>query len=83
MRKQAASLADVAAVRSLELSRIDNPAVHGGGSWNWLIEMHLDRAEDAVNAARDRACRELVADLRLLGMHPCLMLAAGTRPVEG
>ena len=70
-------------MRSLDLSRIDNPAVRGGSSWNWLIEMHLDRAEDAVHAARDRVCQELVADLRLLGMHPCLMLADPTRPVEG
>ena len=70
-------------MRSLDLSRIDNPAVRGGSSWTWLIEMHLDRAEDAVHAARGRACRELVADLRLLGMHPCLVLAADTRPVEG
>jgi hypothetical protein len=83
MRKQAASLIHVKAVRSLELSRIDNPALRGGSSWNWLIEMHVDRAEDAVHAARDPACRDLVADLRLLGMHPCLVLADVTQAVEG
>jgi hypothetical protein len=45
--------------------------------------MHCERGEDATRAARDDACRELVADLRLLGMHPSLVVGDGTEPLEG
>jgi hypothetical protein len=83
MRTQAASLVRIAAVNSVDLSRIDTPAVRGGEGWDWLVEMHVDRGEDGVQAARDPACRDLVADLRLLGMQPSLVLADGTRPLEG
>jgi hypothetical protein len=33
-----------------------------------------------ASAVRDQVCRELVADLRLLGMHPRLVLADGGEP---
>jgi hypothetical protein len=82
MRTQAASLVRADAVTSVHLSRLQNPVALAGGSWDWLIEMHLAHAEDAVGAARDQACRDLVADLRLLGMHPSLVLVDGTRPLE-
>ncbi len=37
---------------------------------------------NAARAARDDECRELVADLRLLGMQPRLVVADGTEPIE-
>jgi hypothetical protein len=45
--------------------------------------MHCDGVEEAQRAAREDACRDLVADLRLLGMRPSLILADGTRPLDG
>jgi hypothetical protein len=81
--EQAAPLARIDAVRRIEVTRLQAPALRGGRDWQWLIEMYCDRAEDAGRAARNEACRDLVADLRLLGMHPSLILADSTEPLEG
>jgi hypothetical protein len=83
MREQASTLARVSAVDRVELIRLQAPALHGGGDCEWLIEMHFERGEDAARAARDDACRDLVADLRLLGMRPQLVVADGAERLEG
>jgi hypothetical protein len=83
MREQVAPLARMEAVRRVEVTRLQAPALRGGGDWQWLIEMYCERAEDAARAARDEVCRDLVADLRLLGMRPSLVLADRTDPIEG
>jgi hypothetical protein len=83
MRGQAAPLAAMSHVDRVEVTRLQTPALRGGTDWQWLIEMHCDDGEDASNAARDPACRDLVADLRLLGMQPVLVVADGTEPLEG
>jgi hypothetical protein len=82
MRSQAAPLARTAAITSVDVSRLRNPAACGAAEWDWLIEMHCARPEDAGRAARAEACRDLVADLRLLGMRPSLVLADGTQRME-
>jgi len=82
MRGQAASLSDAPGVAGVELSRLKSPSARAGASWDWLIEMHLEHPEDAAGAVRDAVCQDLVADLRLLGMHPRLVLADGTRPLD-
>jgi hypothetical protein len=79
---QAASLVGTVAIKDLQVSRLRNPAARGGGDWDWLIEMHCDGVEEAERAAREDVCRDLVADLRLLGMNPSLVLADDTRPLE-
>jgi hypothetical protein len=83
MREQAAVLATVGAVERVELTRLQPPALRGGSDCEWLFEMHCARGEDAGRAACDDVCRELVADLRLLGMQPSLVVADGTEPIEG
>ena len=82
IREQAAPLA-TASARRVELTRLQAPALYGGADCDWLVEMHFGRGEDAARAARDEACRDLVADLRLLGMQPRLVVADATEPVEG
>jgi hypothetical protein len=82
MRTQAEALARTTAVKGVQVSRLRNPAA-SGGDWDWLIEMHCDGVAEAQRAAREDACRNLVADLRLLGMRPSLTLADGTRPLDG
>ena len=82
MREQVAPLARMESVRRVEVTRLQAPALRGGRDWEWLIEMYCDRGEDAARAARDEACRDLVADLRLLGMNPSLVLADGTDLVD-
>ena len=82
MREQAAQLAKASGVDRVELIRLRTPALGGGADCEWLIEMHCGREEDVVRAARDEVCRELVADLRLLGMHPRLMVADGDESLD-
>jgi hypothetical protein len=45
--------------------------------------MYCEDGGDAARAARSEVCRDLVADLRLLGMQPSLILADGTEPLRG
>jgi hypothetical protein len=82
MREQVAPLARIEPVSRVEVTRLQAPALRGGRDWQWLIEMYCERGEDAARAARDQVCRDLVADLRLLGMQPSLVLADGTHPLE-
>jgi hypothetical protein len=82
MHEQAAPLAATGAER-VELIRLGAPGVDGGSDCEWLIEMHYRRVEDAAGAARNGPCRDLIADLRLLGMQPRLVVADTGEPVEG
>ena len=56
MREQGAPLAAVPAVDRVEMTRLQAPALRGGPDWEWLLEMHCQRGEDAERAARDAAC---------------------------
>jgi hypothetical protein len=80
MRSQAGAIADVEPVTRVEVSRLRSAAGGAGGSWDWMIEIHCDGAEAAGRAARAEALRDLVGDLRLLGMRPRLVLADSTAP---
>jgi hypothetical protein len=82
MRAEAAPLARAAAIRSVEVSRFRSPGAPGGSDWDWLIEMTFEDPDEAARAAREQACRDLVADMRLLGMRPSLALVDGTRPLD-
>jgi hypothetical protein len=82
MRERAGPLAIASAVDRVELIRLQAPAVRGVADCEWLIEMHCERGEDAARAARDDACRDLIADLRLLGMQPRLVIADGSLLLE-
>lgn len=81
MLEETAALGGAEGVDRILVSRLQNPALHGGNEWDWLIEMHCRDGEEASRAARDDAVRELVADLRLLGMGPRLVMADLTRPL--
>jgi hypothetical protein len=80
MREQAEQLASAGGVNRVQLIRLRTPALQGGADCEWLIEMHCRGREEAARAARDRACRDLIGDLRLLGMHPRLLIADGSEP---
>jgi len=83
LRSQAVPLARTTAVKDVQVSRLRNPAAAGGRDWDWLIEIHCDGVEHAQRAAREDACRDLIADLRLLGLSPSLVLADSTGPLDG
>jgi hypothetical protein len=84
IRSQAAAIGGTDAITRMELSRLQSPAARGDGAdWDWLIEMHCDGIESASRAAREEGLRDLLADLRLLGMRPRLLLADGTQALTG
>jgi len=83
MRSEAKALTGVPDVERVEVSRLLSPAARDAREWDWLIELHFARAEDATRAARDEACRDLIGDLRLLGMRPRLVMVDGTATLEG
>ena len=74
MCELAAPLATIGA-ECVELVRLGAPGVHSSSDCEWLIEMRYPRVEDAAAAARNGPCSDLVADLRLLGMRPRLVVA--------
>ncbi|HEV3376963.1 MAG TPA: hypothetical protein VG126_06760 [Thermoleophilaceae bacterium] len=82
MKAEAAPLAGAAGVASVEVSRLRSPGAPGSNEWDWLVEMSFEGADEAARAAREAVCRDLVADMRLLGMRPSLTLADDTRPLE-
>jgi hypothetical protein len=82
MRSQVAPLANTEPVTGVEVTRLRSPAGSGGGHWDWMIEIHCDGVEGARRAAREDVLRDLVGDLRLLGMHPRLVLADRTEQLE-
>ena len=83
MREQVAPLARMEPVSRVEVTRLQARALRGGRYWLGLDATLVARGAAAARAARDEACRDLVADLRLLGMQPSLVLADGTDPIEG
>jgi hypothetical protein len=83
MQEHAASLTTMLEVDRIDLTRLQAPPLRGGTDWQWMIEMHCADGEAAIRASRDRCCRELVADLRLLGMQPSLVVADGTEALAG
>ena len=66
------------AVRSAELTRLEDASPRHGGDWDWLLALEL--AVPAPEFVERGACAEWLDDLRLLGMQPTVMLAAD--PVE-
>jgi hypothetical protein len=83
IRGQVAALAKDDAVRRVDLTLLQSVAPGCGRGWDWLIELHCDRGQDASRAAASSAWRELLADLRQLGMRPSVVLADQAAAVHG
>src|SRR5262245_27471571 len=61
-----------AAVGAARLTRLESASPRLGCAWDWLAELEI-----TVPAGIDAgACADWLADLRLLGMQPVVMLAA-------
>jgi hypothetical protein len=70
-----ATLVDNPGVRRVSLTRLESASAHFARGWDWLIEVECAGVQDAERATCNGAFRELVGDLRLIGMHPRLALA--------
>jgi hypothetical protein len=51
-------------------------------SWDWLIELQVDDESRAGALSARGACGALVADLRLLGMSPTVVMAADRNTID-
>jgi hypothetical protein len=69
------------ATRSGELRRLECASARHRCDWHWLLE--LDVAGPANEYVDEGACAEWLADLRLLGMHPQVMLVGDPVAPDG
>jgi hypothetical protein len=73
-RDEVRALLEVDAIHSAELTRLESASARHGCDWDWLLELEISLpARDTVDRG---PCGELLADLRLLGMRPAVLLAA-------
>jgi hypothetical protein len=83
LRSQAEELARSAEVRRVDVTRLASVSLRFGREWDWLLELYLERGEDAQRAVREPACAGLLADLRVLGMKPSVAVVERTVTVAG
>jgi hypothetical protein len=74
LREQLAALVGMHGIERVSLARLESVSIDLGGSADWLVEMDCSAVDDAVGACRNGALRDLIGDLRLIGMHPSLAL---------
>ena len=61
-------------VDEVTLRRLTSPADRYAQSWSWLIELDCRDEESASRAVREGSGLALIADLRMLGLHPSVAL---------
>ncbi len=70
LRNEAAALGTAEGVRRALISPLASPSLRWPNQWGWLIEVDCDNPSGVDKATRDDAWKELLGDLRLLGMRP-------------
>jgi hypothetical protein len=70
LRKEAAALTTAEGVRRAAISPLESPSLRWPTQWGWLIELDCDNPGGVDRATRDDAWKDLLGDLRLLGMRP-------------
>jgi hypothetical protein len=69
-------------LQSARLTRLRNPTSDSASSCEWLIEFRVETGAGSRLFASDAAFRELIADLRLLGMTPTTVFADDREAIE-
>lgn len=69
-------------VKAVRLTELESPSIRWGRSWDWLLEVELASVEAAGELMSDGPGGDLLADLRLLGMHPAVAVASPTRTTD-
>jgi hypothetical protein len=64
------------------LTRLGHASSPWANSFDWLVELRLDAAHTSTATERGGALGDLVADLRLLGMAPTVVLADEREAVD-
>ena len=72
VQEEAAKLAACDGVRTVALHPVQSAALRHPRHWDWCLELALDHEPNAV--VRSPACAEFLADLRLLGNKPSVLV---------
>jgi hypothetical protein len=68
-------------VAGAALTRLESASPRYGRDWDWMVELEL--TGPVRDCLEHGACAEWLADMRLLGMHPAVVLAGEGVELEG
>ena len=68
-------------VMAVALRRLESASPRLGHQWDWLLELEV--AAPVADRVESGPCADWLADLRLLGMRPTVLLVSDDRPPEG
>ena len=72
VREETAKLSSCDGVRAMRLHQVESAALRHPRHWDWCLELAVDAAPSAV--VRAPACAGFIADLRLLGARPSVLV---------
>ena len=75
VREESAKLTSCEGVRALRLHQVESAALRHPRHWDWCLELAVDGSANAV--VRGPVCAEFLADLRLLGTKPSVLVLPG------
>jgi hypothetical protein len=82
IRLEAGKLLAVPGVEAIKVSRLRPPSLAVPSYWEWLVVLTLAPGGDAAFVVERSACRDFLAELRSLQLHPMMaMLEPGTDEV--
>ena len=76
VREESAKLTSCEGVRDLRLHQVESAALRHPRHWDWCLELAVDDSANAV--VRTPPCSEFLADLRLLGAKPSVLVLPET-----
>jgi hypothetical protein len=79
LRRASAEAVATRGVAALRLTQLQNPSPTLAPMATWLIEAELERGADAAAIVASAPWRDLLGDLRLLGMRPSVAVADSAR----
>jgi hypothetical protein len=82
LRRELQAVLDSEALRAATLTRLGPASGQWGSSFDWLVEFQLDAGFGWSALERGGGLRDLMGDLRLLGMAPAVLLADERSAVE-
>ena len=76
VEQESAKLMSCDGVRALRLHQVQSAALRHPRHWDWCLELAVDEPPNAV--VRAPVCAEFLADLRLLGTKPSVLVLPET-----
>ena len=72
VEQESAKLTSCEGVRAMRLHHVQSAALRHPRHWDWCLELAVDEPPNAV--VRAAVCAEFLADLRLLGTKPSVLV---------